>query len=397
MTRQSGWNVSTERAQVIGVGIAQLIAWASTTYLIALLTHPQAVSMGVSPSVVFAAFSFSLLLMGVLGPFIGRRIDRRGGRQVLMLSSLVIAAGLIVLGLAQHIAVLFAGWALLGVGMACGLYDSAFATLVRQHGLAARNSITGITLFGGFASTLGWPLTGWMVAEWGWRPACFVWAAINLGVALPLYRRFVPVPATTVSLLNREPRPTRAAGDRYTFWLLVVFGATTAFMTSALAAHLPGVLLALGLPLAAVLTAASVVGPAQVAGRLAEFAAARSGWLMPVRSGQLATVLHPLGVLLLLVGGGLPAALAFAALHGVGNGMLTIAKGTIPLQLFGPQGYGLIQGRLALAQRLTQAAAPLLFALLLESGGAQLALGVTAVLCIGGLCALSAIRPAPAV
>lgn len=378
--------------QIVAIGVAQLIAWASTTYLIAIVARPQAESLGLSPASIYGAFSAALLLMGGVGPLLGRHIDRVGGRGVLCASSLIIAAALCVLGSAPGPATLFAGWLLLGLGMGCGLYDAAFAALVRLHGTAARGPITGITLLGGFASTLGWPLTGWLVAAWGWREACFVWAAINLCLALPLYWRFVPVAASTAAAAAAPAAASPTHRGR-TFWLLVAFSAMTAFVTSALASHLPGVLLALGLPLAAVLAAAAVVGPAQVAGRLAEFAVARSGHLPPLRSGRLASALHPLGAAVLALGGvGLPAAVVFAALHGIGNGMLTIAKGVIPLHLFGAQGYGALQGRLALAQRLAQAAAPLLFALLLDAGGPLSALLVSSLLSVLALAALLAIR-----
>lgn len=371
--------------QVLALGVAQTVAWASSTYLPALLARPLAAELGFSPALVFAAYSAALVVMAACGPAIGRHIDRRGGRGVLCLSSLVLAGGLGGLGLAAGPVGLFLAWAAIGVGMALGLYDAAFAALVREHGLAARGPITGITLLGGFASTIGWPLTAWLLAHGDWRLACYAWAGANLLLGLPLYFRFLPAAGRLVEAAAAPDAAGGAVasnppGDRRNILPLMVFGAATAFVTSAMAAHLPGLLVATGLPLAAAIGAAALVGPAQVAARLGEFLAARQWRLPPLIAARLATALHPLG------------AIAFALLHGAGNGMITIARGTLPLALFGAQGYGLLQGQLAAAQRLMQAAAPFLFALILESAGAGAAVGLSVTVSLLGLLALFAIR-----
>jgi MFS family permease len=392
--------VSARWPQVLALGVAQTVAWASSTYLAAVLAKPLAAELEINSSLVFAAFSCSLLLMAVLGPLVGRYIDRHGGRRVLCLSSLLLAVGLVALGMAASVPGLFVAWALIGIGMALGLYDAAFAALVREHGVAARAPITGITLLGGFASTIGWPLTAWLVAHGDWRSACFFWAAANLLLALPLYFRFVPAARHLVGqvtgTVGGEPsdgrRYGRPKGRRRNFLALVVFGAATAFVTSAMAAHLPGLLLASGLPFAVAIGAAALVGPAQVAARLAEFAAAHKFRTNPLATARLATVLHPLGGIGLLLIGGPAGAAALALLHGAGNGMITIARGTLPLFLFGPHGYGLLQGRLAVAQRMTQAAAPFLFALLLESVGAFWGVAASFSVSLLGVAALFVIR-----
>ena len=143
---------------VAALGTAQTLAWGSSYYLPAILADPIAQGLGVSRTVVFGLFSGALLLSAVLGPSVGRAIDNRGGRGVLALSNLVLAAGLALLGVAQGVSILALAWAVLGVGMAMGLYDPAFATLTGLYGREARGPITGITLIAGFASTVGWPL-----------------------------------------------------------------------------------------------------------------------------------------------------------------------------------------------------------------------------------------------
>jgi len=388
-----------DKTQVLSVGIGQMVAWASSTYLPAVLATPMAGDFGVPASRVFAAFSGALILMALAGPLVGRLIDRHGGRYVLCAANLMLAGGLVVLAGATASAVMFLGWALIGLAMALGLYDAAFAALVRQHGLAARAPITGITLIGGFASTLGWPLTTFLVAQWDWRVACLVWAAANLLVALPLNYYFIPALPPVPE--ERRPEAVRpqdgpaANGEgRRDFVLLALFGAATAFVTSAMAAHLPGLLLSAGVAASTTLLAAAMLGPSQVLARLGEFIAAHKFRVNPLLTARVATALHPLAGLSLLGATGVPAvALAFAVLHGAGNGLITIAKGTLPLYLFGARGYGVRQGKLAVAQRAMQALAPFLFSLVLEQGGAMAGLALTvgvsllALAALFGLCA----------
>ena len=392
-------------AQVLALGATQTIAWASSTYLPAILATPIAKELGLARSSVFAAFSLSLVVMAFAGPAVGRAIDRHGGRGMLLASSLVLAAGLTLLGCAQSAWLLFVSWGVLGVGMAMGLYDAAFAALVRLHGGAARGPITGITLIAGFASTIGWPLTAFVAEHYGWRTSCFVWAGLNLAVAIPLNLRWIPalttedahpVRATSaptgVSSARGEPR-ARPAEEGRAFLLLAVFFAATAFVTSAMAAHLPGLLLAAGASTLAALTAASLLGPAQVAARLIEFFAAKRYLYHPLITARMATALHPVGALVLGIFGGLPlAASGFALLHGAGNGMITIAKGTLPLAIFGALGYGLRLGLLSVLARAMQAVAPFAFGLVLDNYGARAAITLSALFSLVALAALLGLR-----
>jgi predicted MFS family arabinose efflux permease len=388
---------SSRTRQVIALGVTQTIAWASSTYLPAVLAMPIARQLGVSTSMVFAAVSVSLVVMALLGPAIGRAIDRHGGREVLCLSNLVLALGLALLGNASNGPVLFLAWAVIGAGMALGLYDAAFAALVRLHGVDARGPITGITLFGGFASTLGWPLSAWIATSWDWQTACFFWTAVHLLVALPINAFGLPsvrvarVGRQAVDLAGPAEAETNLRIDR-TFILLAVFGAATSFVTAAMSAHLPGLLKAVGVSAAVAIAAAALFGPAQVAARLCEYALAHRFRIHPLFTARFATSLYPLGAGLLFALGGAPLAVsAFALLYGAGNGLITIAKGTLPLALSGPRGYGVRQGALAVTQRITQAAAPFVFALVLENHGAgmaiTLAVGVS-LLALGALLAL---------
>jgi MFS family permease len=375
-----------KRNVVAALGTTQTLAWGSSYYLPAILAGPIAHGLGLSQTMVFGVFSGSLLLSAFLGPAVGRAIDDRGGRGVLVLSNVVLAAGLIALAVAQGVIGLAAAWAVLGVGMALGLYDSAFATLTGLYGRAARGPITGITLIAGFASTIGWPLSAFLDASLGWRGTCLTWAALHLLIGLPLNRFLIP----------RAPPPERAAepegsatpSPRGAMAILAFVFAATWFVTGAMAAHMPRLLEIAGASSTAAIAAAALVGPAQVAARLVEFGALR--WIHPLVSARIAAALHPVGAGILAAFGA-PAIMAFALFHGAGNGLLTIAKGTLPLAIFGPAGYGLRNGILAAPARAAQAASPLVFGLLIDWMGVG-ALAVSAGMSIAALLALMGLR-----
>jgi predicted MFS family arabinose efflux permease len=381
--------VSGQARTVAALGAAQTLAWASSYYLPAVLAAPMARDLGVATPMVFAAFSAALLVSAALGPHAGAAIDRWGGRPVLIATNLVFTLGLAALALAEGTRSLFAAWAILGVGMGSGLYEAAFAALVRLHGSGSRNAITGITLIAGFASTVGWPLSALLESEVGWRGACWAWAGLHLVLGMPL-NALLPRAPTASPVLTAGA--SAAAGDgepgRAAVLLAVVFAATW-FVSTAMAAHLPRLLQASGATLAVAVAVGALVGPAQVAGRLLEFGILSR--IHPLLSARLAATLHPLGAALLVIVGG-PAAAAFAILHGAGNGILTIAKGTLPLVLFGALGYGERQGWLMVPARIAQALAPWLFGLALDrwgSGALWLSAAVGSV-ALGGLLAMQA-------
>lgn len=375
--------MNAHRRVVVGLGLAQTLAWGSTYYLPAILAQPMAEELGVSTGNVFGAFSLALIITALLGPAVGHRIDRHGGRGLLSSSNLLLATGLLALGMAQGPVTLWCAWAIIGAGMSVGLYDAAFATLTVLYGKQARSSITGITLIAGFASTVCWPLTGWLNVELGWRAACWTWSAAHLLIGLPLHRLLLP----QISPLERghiEPSEPMPVTVPFAMPLLALVFAITWILSTAMAAHLPRLLQETGLTAVAAIAVAALVGPAQVAARFLEFSLLRN--FHPVFSALWASAAHPLGALAVLLFGA-PAAFLFTLLHGAGNGILTIAKGTLPLAIFGPQGYGKRQGWLMAPARLSQAFAPFLFAVLIERFGSG-ALVVSAVL---GLVALGAL------
>jgi predicted MFS family arabinose efflux permease len=380
-------SVVGSRRVVIALGATQTLAWGSSYYLPAILARPIAADLGLAASTVFGCFSGALLLSALLGPAVGRAIDARGGRDVLALSNLVLAAGLVLLALAQGIATLALAWAVLGLGIAMGLYDAAFATLAGLYGRAARGPITGITLIAGFASTVGWPLSAAMEEALGWRGACLGWAALHLLIGLPLNRLLLPPapPPERLAAASGEAGPA----PRFAMPILAFVFAAAWMVTGAMAAHLPRLLEAAGATPAGAILAASLLGPAQVAARVLEFGVLAR--FHPIHSARLATLCQPVAAVILAAAGGL-AAPVFVVLYGMGNGVLTIAKGTLPLAVFGPVGFGARQGWLSAPARFLQALAPFGFGLLLETVTVTAALLITAGIGLSAFLALLLLR-----
>jgi predicted MFS family arabinose efflux permease len=376
---------------ILALGTTQTLAWASSYYLPAILADPIAHDLGISSNWLFAAFSASLVISALLGPRVGRQIDLFGGRQILSASNLILAAGLTALGFAHSIPILIGAWLLLGVGMGFGLYDAAFGALGRIYGNKARRAITGITLLAGFASTIGWPLTAWGLETIGWRNTCFAWAAAHIVIGLPLNLIFLPSVTGAKAAAVAAVKPNLPI-DRTMILLAFAFAAAWS-VTGAMAAHLPRILEAAGATSLQAITAGALIGPAQVFARILE--ASFMSRYHPLLSTRLACLTHPIGAgILALAGGG--AAGVFAIFHGTGNGILTIARGTLPLAIFGPENYGYRLGLLGAPARMAQAAAPLAFGLLIDVIGSRVLI-VSSALSLSALLALSLLRRAPPV
>ena len=360
---------------ITALGVAQIFAWGSSYYLLAVLAKPIAADTGWQLTWVVGGLSLGLLAAGLVSPWVGRGIERRGGRPVLAVGAVLLSAGLALLAMAQTLPVYFAAWLVLGLGMGAGLYDPAFATLGRLYGESARSAITTLTLFGGFASTVCWPLSAFMVTHFGWRGTCLVYAAFHLAVLLPLYLWALPREA------ERQSKPDRAvvtgaagnaSGQRASHtWFLLGLLATAITLSSVISTlvsvHLLTILQSRGLGLATAVALGALVGPSQVGARLIELLIAR--YHHPIWTKLAATLLVGIGMT------GLWAALPVIAVplvfYGAGIGLESIARGTLPLALFAGPGYAAVMGRLAMPSLMAQAAAPSIGAALLGAYGAS--------------------------
>ena len=347
-------------ARIAALGVAQVISWGTLFYTIAVLGAPMRAELGVGDMLLFGAFSAGLFVSGATSPLVGRLIDAGRSREVLAAGSIAGALALSVLALAQGPVSVCAGWILAGVAMALCLYDPAFATLHHISGAHYRRAVTALTLFGGFASTVFWPASQWLSEAAGWRATFAVYAVLHIVVCLPLHLAAIPRDARHV-----EPDPPPEAPDeagvtaavKRTFVWLAIALAGAAFIASAVSAHLIGLMTTAGISAADAVLIGALIGPMQVAGRVVEFS---HGRLLRARTvGTLAFILLALACALLTQLHGLAAAaVGFAVLYGVSNGVMTIVRGTVPAELFGRREFGTLLGRLARPQLIARAVAP---------------------------------------
>lgn len=336
-----------------------MVAFASSFYLLGVLGDPMAADLETSPQVLFSLMSLAFLVSALAGPRVGRWLDDTGGKVVLLISSGLFAAALTILACAPNVWVLGGGMALLGAAMALGLYGTPFRILVGVRGEAARPGITGVALLGGLGGALGWPTTLMLENAFGWRGACLAWAAAHLLICLPLAAWVVPKTRPSESVAVTTPAPM--AWDRRMVQLSILFAGAW-WLSAAMGAHLPRVLEAFGLPRGAAVTMAALAGTVSVAVRGLELVVLRR--LPPLMTARVAALMHPIGVgLLLTLGGGWAVALPLG--QGAGGGMLSVASGTLPLAVFGPERYGQRSALLQTPARFLQVSGPTAFALLL--------------------------------
>lgn len=367
---------------VLCLGLSQLVCWGTTFYLVAIFGDAMAAGLGLGLSWIHGGFTVALVAMGLVSGRVGRLIDRRGGRGVMVAGSLLGAAGCLMLAGCGGVAGYYAAWVVLGVAMRCCLYDAAFASLARVGGAAARRPISHITLLGGLASSAFWPIGQALIEHVGWRWALVAYAGFLL-TTVPLHMRIPGGDRTPASAATPTAgvEPPRDAGRRAAV-LYAVIVASTGALASALSAHMIGIFAGMGLGMGVAVALSSLRGVGQSAARLAEVLFGKR--LSPTGLAVLATALLPVSAGFGVASGvSVAAGAAFSVLFGAGNGLATIVRGTLPLILFDPRTYGATVGRLIAPGFSVSAAAPLVFALVMERFGAAAALPLSAVL--GGL------------
>lgn len=383
---------------ICGLGITQIIGWGTTYYALGALSEDIAAETGWSTTLIFGAFSAALLVSGVLSRRAGRFVDLHGGRRLMMLGSVLSAAGLAIIGLFPHPVTYVAGWLVLGVAMRLSTYDAAFASLAQIARGNARRAISYLTLFGGLASTVFWPVSHYLSEEFGWSGTLLVYAALQLAVCLPIHAAVLREAKGDAAADTHEADIGAPLAGRARMTAMILFAAAVALnglVFSAISAHVVPLFKGLGFEGAAAVTMAALIGPAQVASRIGEILLGRR--LKATHLGLIAFGLLPVAIGIFAIGGfGLTAALVFALLYGASNGLVTIAKGAVPLVLFGRKGYGEMLGILSAPNLVLNAAAPLLFAMLLGLVTPQAALliaGIAALLSGGAMLWLARLNP----
>jgi predicted MFS family arabinose efflux permease len=365
------------RVVISALGIAQILAWGTSFYFPAVFATAIVADTGWSLGWVVSGTSIGLLVAGLISPQVGRIIDRHGGRPVLLASSLFYSVGLAGAGLAPNLPLYLIAWALIGIGMGTGLYDAVFAALGRLYGSGARGPITNLTLFGGFASTICWPLSAFMIDHVGWRATCLIYAAMHLAIALPLQmavvKRSAPVAAPAAQDASPLPNtPPRIENETTIFALLAVMLSISAGIGSIVIVNFMIFLQARGVDYAVAVSLGTLFGPAQVGARVIERLFGNRYhpiWTMVASCGLMA-----FGLIMLL--GSFPLLLLIILIYGAGYGISWIGRGTLPLALFGPERFPRLMGKLAFPSLIVQAAAPSAGAWLIETSGAHVTIAV---------------------
>lgn len=380
------------RNAVIGVGIAQLYAWGVIYYPFSVTGKMMAADLGLSTEAAFAGYSAMLVVGAIFAPWVGRAIDRRGGRPTLAFGSVFAAGALVAAATASGPISFYLACGLLGVASALSLYDAGFAGLVQVAGNQGRRAITYVTFLGGFASTVFWPITAFLAEKWGWRATYLVFAAGMVAICLPIYiatlGRAADLPEAPRGAEGTshpdDEAPLEGAPRRRAFVGFATAIAAHQVVIAGLLIHMIGAMRQAGLSNEQAILVGMAFGPGQV---LARFAEMIWGARFPaVIGGRISTLLLPPALLFLLSGSiSAPLALCFSAALGMSNGLMTIARGTVALSLFGRQGYGAIIGDLALASLFSRAVGPLALAYGLE----RLGLSMSALACMA--CALAAV------
>ncbi len=362
------------------LGITQIIGYGTLYYSFGVLAPEIGLAFGWSPQWVYGALTVALLAGGLLAPVAGHLADRFGAARTMAIGSVAAAIALVAAALSPSGPAYAIALVAMEVASSAVLYATAFAAIVQSGGQDAQKRITHLTLIAGFASTLFWPLTGFLLTLMDWRGAYLVFAGFNLAVCAPLHYWLSRLPrhdaAQTTPVPHEGATPPAAAGalqgpDRATGFGLMLLGfAIEGFILSAVLMQIIPLLQGLGLDAGSLLVT-SLFGPAQVLSRL--FFLGRS--FLPTRVAIIAAILLPLGALaLVLTAPSLPGAILFAVLFGFGSGLISIVSGSLPLQLMGRENYGARLGWLSSARQIASAVAPFCLALLIGASGVAWAL-----------------------
>jgi MFS family permease len=364
--------------RAVGVlGVTEILSWGALFYPPVLTVPLIAADHGWSKAFAMGGFSVGLFVGGLASRYVGALIDRYGGHAVMPYGSLIGAAGLIGLVSARSAYAYYAVWMVLGIAMASSLYDPAFATLGRIFGRTARSPITTLTLAGGFASTVSWPTTQVLIDHVGWRGAYLVYAALLALIAAPLHAFALPRQRAAqdvgakadeqqnIALKNKSPALLPPQG--VAFALVAMAFSSYAFVPSALSAQLLAIFERFGLAPETVVAIGMLFGPAQVIARICELSFARNTHPLWVARSAVGLLVVAFALLMALP---FSAALAagFALMYGMANGLMTIARGTVPLSLFGASGYGHLMGRIGGPFLVVQAVAPVCMSYVSDNG-----------------------------
>lgn len=370
----------------VGLGIAQILNWGTSYYIPMVMGKQVAADLGFSSAALIGGFTVGLLLTGAVSPLIGRYIEAHGGRGVSTAAPLAIASGLVCLSFSQGLATWYLAWMIVGCGMAMGLYDAAFGTIGRLLGNQSRGAFVGVTLLGGIGPVVALPGGTYLIGHIGWRDTLLIYAAIEVLVLTPLVWFCVPPLSAAAPVSQRMPAPTDAPlakPARFAFFWMMTYVTVRNAINGTVFVHSLTLLQGMGFSLAVAVAATAALGPSQVGARVVDWFFGRK--FSPLQVALFGAALLPLGIFGLLAG--MPA-LFFGICYGAGNGIYTVSRGTLPMHVFGPAGYAVRVGKLAMPSMIATAVSPTLFAPLVAGLPAEWvfvilgAMGMVAMLCV---------------
>lgn len=364
----------------VAFGIGQILLWGGSLFLLAILAEPIIKETGWAHQLVYGSLSFALLISGLLAPAIGRKINREDRNTVLLYSGIVMGSGLFLVALSNHVILFVSGWAVIGTGMAMGLYDALFASLGKRHGRSAGTAITQVTLISGFCSTVVWPLLSVLLEHYGWRGACAIYGALLILLIFPMHqwalRRSGKMVEEISAVPDEKAAPQKKTSPQTYFLLLAGFTISSILMT-AVYVHLIDILTGKKLSLQAAVGIGALLGPSQVGTRILEILLPKRP---PVKTAIFASIAVCAGLFLLTLS---PAfAVVGVVVFSTGNAMRSILRGTLPLWIYGSSSYAIIMGRLARPPLMAQAFTPFAAGYLIQDYGTEIFLNVLCVLAL---------------
>jgi MFS family permease/preprotein translocase subunit SecG len=369
-----------------GIAFTQILGWGTSLYLPSILDRAIGRDLGIGRETIYGGITVMLFVSALLGPRMGRWIDESGARHPMVIGKLLLSLGLVGIGLSVGPLTYLAAWFVIGLATPLALTIGPLASMAQSFPERGRRGLSALMLFGGLSNGFVWPLTGWMEAEIGWRNVCFVYAAIQILVCLPLAHALIrkpeapdaaapPAAKPAAGLLNQQKR-------RRGFWLLVLAAGFSGFVSWGLPLYFVAMFRQGGMETGMAILLASCGAYFTFAARLADFVWA--GRVAGVRIVAAASLLSPpVFVILIAALGYLPQGFlqtllmgAAMALYGVSTGLIATSRATLPLELFGASGYAAMLGRLSLFLNTLFAASPLVFAFIYDGLGKEAALWV---------------------
>lgn len=348
----------------MALGIGQILLWGGSYFILSVLAEPIMKDTGWSYQLVYGSLSLSLLISGLLLPKIGNIINAYERNFVLHYAGVVMALGLIVLGLSQHFVMFLAGWSIIGVAMGMGLYDALFASLGKKYGKGTSKVIVQVTLIASLAPTISWSFVSLLLSNYGWRTACFIYAAILVVTILPIHRFAFPSTGNKAAKLPRPDHKGAVPKEQFRskiFYLLLINFTLGAILTTGIIIHLIDILLDKKMAMPTILSIVAFLGPSQAGVRVLDMLLPEKA---PVKTAIISAVATLIGILLFF----LDPKIAFLGiiLFGMGNGMRSILRGTLPLSIFGQESYALVMGKLARVPLIAQALTPFIGGFLIQ-------------------------------